>query len=105
MDCGCAASRATRYSMSALSAALVAGDLTGKEMRGYAASARAALGGRTMSDRASGLLLGLALVAATLGLVPTELRAQTCGLDQAVPPGQVDAASSTRFVPAGGYGE
>jgi hypothetical protein len=58
-----------------------------------------------MGDRAGRLLLALALVASALGLVPTQLRAQTCGLDQTVPPGQVDAASSTRFVPAGGYGE
>lgn len=58
-----------------------------------------------MGDRPGRLLLVLALVAATLGLFPTKLHAQTCGLDQTVPAGQVDAASSTRFLPAGGYGE
>jgi hypothetical protein len=58
-----------------------------------------------MSDRRSGLLWRLAFVAVMLGLFPTALHAQSCGLDQTVPPGQVDAASSTRFLPAGGYGE
>src|SRR6516225_12126169 len=61
--------------------------------------------GRTMGDRAGRLWLALALVVTALGLFPADLRAQTCGLDQTMPAGQIDAAASTRFFPAGGYGE
>jgi hypothetical protein len=58
-----------------------------------------------MGDRPSGLLLAPVLVAATLGLFPTELHAQTCTLDAPLPAAIVEAATSTRFLPSGGDGE
>ena len=60
-----------------------------------------------MSDQARRLRLRilLALVGTLLGVLPTELRAEACTLEAALPATIVEAAAGTRFFPAGGDGE
>ena len=60
-----------------------------------------------MSDQARRLRLRvlLALAGSLLGILPTELRAQTCTLEAALPATIVEATASTRFFPSGGDGE